>query len=67
MITDFLWNELQDIDVGNMGFQEDGASCHSTPAALNLLDEKFDNRRISKRGHIDRMISSPKISSLGVI
>lgn len=53
MITDFLWPRLDDMDLTNMWFQQDGATCHTSNATLNLLDEKFDGFVISRRGDIN--------------
>ena len=47
MITDFFWHELENMDLVNMWFQQDGATCHTANATLNLLHEKFPNRVIS--------------------
>ena len=43
MINELLWPELEDMDVDNVYFQQDGATCHTS-------DEKFPGRVISRNG-----------------
>lgn len=53
MIEECLWPELEDVDVDNTWFQQDGASSHSTPENIALLRTKFPGRVISRKGDID--------------
>ncbi len=53
MITDFLWPELDDMDVDNMWFQQDGATFHTTIATMALLHEKFPGRIISRNSDVN--------------
>lgn len=39
MITDFFWPKLNDINVDDMWFQQDGATCHTADATINILHE----------------------------
>lgn len=48
MITDFFWPQLEDVDITNMWFQQDGATCHTARAKMALLQEKFGDWIISK-------------------
>lgn len=50
MINDFLWPELDGIDLDNVYFQQDGATCHTSNETIDLLREKFPDRVISRRG-----------------
>ena len=50
MITDFLWPELEDTDVDDVYFQQDGATCHTSNETIAILQEKFPDRVISQRG-----------------
>ena len=45
MINEFLWPELEDVDVDGVYFQQDAATCHTS-----LLREKFPGRVISRNG-----------------
>lgn len=53
MITDFLWPQLDDMDLDDMWFQQDGATCHTSGFTLELLQEKFPERVICRRGDVE--------------
>lgn len=50
MLTEFLWPELDVIDVEDMFFQQDGATCHTARETMVLLQTKFPGRVISRFG-----------------
>lgn len=50
MIMRFLVPKLQDVDVNDMWFQQDGATCHTTRETIQLLHESFPGRVISRFG-----------------
>ena len=37
MINGFLWPELEDMDVDDVYFQQDGATCHTSGKTIGLL------------------------------
>ena len=51
MINEFLCPELGDMDVDDVYFQKDGATCHTSGEAIGLLREKFPGRVISQNGY----------------
>lgn len=53
MITNFLWPELDAMDVNDLWFQQDGATCHTANATMTLLNEKFPGRIISRNSEIN--------------
>ena len=53
MLEDFLWLQLQDIDISQVYFQQDGATCHTATETLDLLKTKFGERVISRRGTVN--------------
>ena len=53
MITNFLWPELNGMDVEDVWFQQDGATCHSANATMVLLNEKFPGRIISRNSEVN--------------
>lgn len=53
MITNFLWNALEGMDMGNMWFQQDGATCHTALESIRVLREMFGDRIISIRGNVN--------------
>ena len=50
MINEILWPELKDMDVDDVYFQQDGATCHTSSETIGLLREKFPGRVISRNG-----------------
>ena len=44
---------LDGIDVDNVWFQQDGATCHTSHATIDLLRETFDGRLISRNGDVN--------------
>ncbi|KAK9510942.1 hypothetical protein O3M35_005613 [Rhynocoris fuscipes] len=50
MITRFFLPKLDDIDVANMWFQQDGATCHTARETLQLMHETFPGRVLSRFG-----------------
>jgi hypothetical protein len=49
-ITEFLWHQLDGMDMEDMWFQDDGATCHTARETTELLREKFSGRVISRNG-----------------
>ena len=37
MLNEFLFTKIEDDDIGNIGFQEDGGTCHTAEATLDVL------------------------------
>ena len=50
MINEFLWPELEDMDVGDVCFQQDGAMYHTSGETIGLSREKLLGRVISRNG-----------------
>lgn len=53
MINEFLVPELDNIDLENIWFQQDGATCHTATETIDLLKTKFPGRVISRFGDIN--------------
>jgi len=53
MITDFFLPHLNDIDVEDYWFQQDGATCHTAHDTIHLLSETFEERLISRHGPVN--------------
>ena len=51
MIIQFFVPKLQDTDVDEMWFQQDGATCHTAGETIQLLHESSPGRVISRFGH----------------
>ncbi|GFU79958.1 transposable element Tc3 transposase [Trichonephila clavipes] len=54
MITNFFIPELNNHDVQELWFQQDGATCHTARATIDLLKDTFDDRLISLFGPVNR-------------
>ncbi|GFX16043.1 putative transposable element [Trichonephila clavipes] len=53
MITNFFIPELNNHDVQELWFQQDGATCHIARATIDLLKETFGDRLISRFGPVN--------------
>ena len=52
------------MDLNNLWFQQDGATCHTLRNTVNLLKEKFEGFIISQNGDINYTPRSPDLTSL---
>ena len=50
MIEEFFLPHLKEMDVGDVWFQQDGATPHTARASMELFREHFPGRLISLRG-----------------
>ncbi|GFW80017.1 transposase [Trichonephila clavipes] len=53
MITNFFIPELNNHDVQELWFQQDGATCHTARATIDLLKDTFGDRLISRFGLVN--------------
>ncbi|GFU96968.1 transposable element Tc3 transposase [Trichonephila clavipes] len=53
MITNFFIPELNNHDVQELWFQQDGATCHTARATIDLLKGTFGDRLISRFGPVN--------------
>ncbi|GFY00868.1 uncharacterized protein TNCV_3542421 [Trichonephila clavipes] len=53
MTTNFFISELDNHDVQELWFQQDGATCHTACAAIDLLKDTFGDRLISRFGPVN--------------
>ncbi|GFT76883.1 DUF4817 domain-containing protein [Trichonephila clavipes] len=53
-ITNFFIPELINHDVQELWFQQDGATCHTARATIDLLKDTFGDRLISRFGPVNR-------------
>ncbi|GFS58028.1 putative transposase [Trichonephila clavipes] len=53
MITNFFIPELNNHDVRELWFQQDGATCHTARATIDLLKDTFGGRLISRFGPVN--------------
>ncbi|GFX66986.1 transposable element Tc3 transposase [Trichonephila clavipes] len=53
MITNFFIPELNNHDVQELWFHQDGATCHTARATIDLLKHAFGDRLISRFGPVN--------------
>ncbi|GFS51402.1 transposable element Tc3 transposase [Trichonephila clavipes] len=53
MITNFFIPELNNHDAQELWFQQDGATCHTARATIDLLKDTFGDRLISRFGPVN--------------
>ncbi|GFV94936.1 uncharacterized protein TNCV_1029341 [Trichonephila clavipes] len=53
IITNFFIPELNNHDVQELWFQQDGATCHTARATIDLLKDTFGDRLISRFGPVN--------------
>ena len=49
MLNEFLFTKIEEEDIGNIWFQQDGDTCHSAEATLDVLRPVFEYCIISRR------------------
>ena len=52
MLNEFLFTKIKEEDIGNIWFQQDGATCHTAEATLDVLRPVFEDRFISCRADV---------------
>lgn len=63
MLRGFLANELAEHDITHFWFQQDGATCHTARATMDILRQMFPGRLISKSGDFDWPPRSPDLTA----
>ena len=60
MLNAFLFTKIEEDDIDNIWFQQDGTTCHTAEATLEVLRPVFEDRIISCRvesfGHLGAAI-----------
>ena len=51
-LNEFLFTKIAEEDIGNIRFQQDGATCHIAQATLDVLRPVFEARIISCRADV---------------
>ena len=52
MLNEFLFTKIEEENICNIWFQQDGATCHTTEAILDVLRPVFEDRIISRRAGV---------------
>ena len=43
MLNEFLFTKIEEEDIGNIWFQQDGATCHTAEATRDVLSPVFED------------------------
>ena len=52
MLNEFLFTKIEEADIGNIRFQQDGAKCLTAEATHNVLRPVFEDRIISRKADV---------------
>ena len=52
MLNEILFTKIEEENIGNIWFQQDGATCHTAEATLYVLRSVFEDRIISRRADV---------------
>ena len=52
MLNEFLFKKIEEENIGNIWFQQDGTMCHTAEATLNALRPVFEDRIISSKADV---------------
>ena len=52
MFKEFLFTKIEEEDIGNIEFQQDGATRHTAEVTLDVLRPVFEDRIISRRADV---------------
>ena len=62
MIEEFFLPQLEEMDLGDVYFQQDGATAHTARTVMEFLREHYDGRLISLRGDLQWPARSPDLA-----
>ena len=52
MFNEFLFLKIEEEDISNIWFQQDGATCHTAEATLDVLRPVFKDRIINSKADV---------------
>ena len=52
MLNEFLFTKIEEDDIANIWLQQDGATCHTAEATLDVLRSLFEDFIISRRADL---------------
>ena len=58
-LNEFLSTKIEEEDIGNILFQQDGVTCHTAEATLVVLRPIFEDRVISRRPDVFGLLGAP--------
>ena len=64
MLNEFLLTKIEEEDIGNIWFQQDGATCHTAGATVDVLRPVLEDRIIKRRANVVRPPQSCNLTPL---
>ena len=64
MLNECFFTKIEEEDIGNIWFQQDGATCHTAEATLDVLRSVFEDRIISRRADVVWPLRSSDLTPL---
>ena len=64
MLNKFLFTKIGEEDIDNIQFEQEGATCHTAVAALDVLRPVFEDRIISRRADVVQPTKSCDLTPL---
>ena len=52
MLNELLFTKIEEEDIDNIWFQQDGATCHTAEATLDVLCPVFEDHIVSRRADV---------------
>ena len=52
MLNEFFFTKIEEKDIGNICFQQDGATCHTAEATRDVLRPVFEDGIIRRRANV---------------
>ena len=52
MLNEFLFTKIEEEDIGNIWFPDDGTMCHTAEATLDVFRPVFEDRIISRKADV---------------
>lgn len=49
MMNEFLFTNIEQVDIDNIGFQQNGAMCYTADTTLDVLCPAFEDRIMRRR------------------
>ena len=53
MLNEFLFSKIEENEMDDIWFQQDGASCHTANVTINLMRTVFENQIISRNSDVN--------------
>ena len=56
MVNEFLFTKIEEADIGNIWFRQDGATCHTAEATLDVFNVVLSAAELMSFGYLEAAI-----------